>query len=240
MLIKPVMYSKKNMTLVGNGPYFKKDLKYSQALAPYVVAVDGGANSIHNKTFKPKLVVGDMDSISQEILNSYKLSNRYNFSCQETTDFEKCLELVRAPLLLGVGFLGGRLDHQLANLSSLVKFPNQKCILIGSRDICFLSPSEFSINLPVGTVISLFPVGLTSGSSHGLKYSIDNLNLDPTKKIGTSNEVVSEVSLKFNERVVLIILSKIEYLLKLKKAYNNILHLLKYFQLSYLFSYHYL
>ena len=127
---------------------------------------------------------------------------------EETTDFEKCLGLVRAPLLLGVGFLGGRLDHQLANLSALVKFPNQKCILIGSKDICFLSPEEFSINLPSGTTISLFPMGSTSGSSTGLKYSINNLDLDPTKKIGTSNEVVSEVNLKFNKRRVLIMLSK--------------------------------
>jgi len=80
--------------------------------------------------------------------------------------------------------------------------------LVGSKDICFLSPEKFSIKLPIGTDISLFPMGLTSGSSSGLKYSIDNLYLDPTKKIATSNEVVSEVKLKFNKRLVLIILSK--------------------------------
>ena len=196
------------MTLVGNGPFSKKDLKFSKSFAPYVVAVDGGANSISHSTSKPEIVVGDMDSISDEILNSYDLLHRYKFSCQETTDFEKCLGLVSAPLLLGVGFLGGRLDHQLANLSALVKFPSQKCILVGSKDICFLSPEKFSIKLPIGTDISLFPMGLTSGSSSGLKYSIDNLYLDPTKKIATSNEVVSEVKLKFNKRLVLIILSK--------------------------------
>lgn len=207
ILFKPVI-SIENMTLVGNGPYLKTDLNMSHSLAPFVVAVDGGANSIRNETYKPNLVVGDMDSISHEILNCYELSKRYKFNCQETTDFEKCLGLVRAPLLLGVGFLGGRLDHQLANLSALVKFPNQKCILIGSKDICFLSPKEFSISLPIGTTISLFPMGPTSGSSTGLKYSINNLHLDPTKKIGTSNEVVSEVNLKFNKRRVLIILSK--------------------------------
>ena len=200
--------SDKNMTLVGNGPFSKKDLEFSKSLAPYVVAVDGGANSVFHGSSKPEVVVGDMDSISDKILSSYDSLNRFIFDCQETTDFEKCLGLVRAPLLIGVGFLGGRLDHQLANLSALVKFPSQKCILIGSRDICFLSPEEFCINLPVGTDISLFPMGLTYGSSNGLKYSIDNLHLDPSKKVGTSNEVVSEVKLKFNKRLILIILSK--------------------------------
>ena len=41
---------------------------------------------------------------------------------QETTDLEKCLYSVEAPLFLGVGFLGGRVDHQLAAMNALVKY----------------------------------------------------------------------------------------------------------------------
>ena len=100
------------------------------------------------------------------------------------------------------------MDHELANLSALVKFPEQKCILIGSRDICFLCPDVLSIKLPVGTRFSVFPMSSIEGASQGLKYPIDNLKLNPTKKVGTSNEVVSKVQLSFNHRSAIIILPK--------------------------------
>ena len=39
---------------------------------------------------------------------------------QDSTDFDKCLRHIAAPLVLGVGFLGGRVDHELAAFSTLV------------------------------------------------------------------------------------------------------------------------
>ena len=39
-------------------------------------------------------------------------------------------------------------------------------------------------------------------------YPIDNLKLNPAKKVGTSNEVVSKVQLSFNHRSAIIILPK--------------------------------
>mgnify|MGYP003325779370 CR=1 FL=1 len=166
------------------------------------MAADGGANALHHTSIKAEAIIGDMDSVSKETIKLYPMDKRYKIKCQDTTDFEKCLGLIKAPKLLGVGFLEGRLDHQLANLSALVKFPNQKCILIGLTDICFLCPEEFSISLPIKTAISIYPMGATSGSSKGLKYPIDNCNLDPSRKVGTSNEVISKVKLQFKERFV--------------------------------------
>jgi thiamine pyrophosphokinase len=45
---------------------------------------------------------------------------------QDTTDFEKCLYSVAAPLLLGVGFLGGRADHHLAAMNVLVRYADRR------------------------------------------------------------------------------------------------------------------
>ena len=202
------LVSVSNVTLIGNGPFDKRDLNLSKTLAPFIVAADGGANALHHTSIKAEAIIGDMDSVSKETIKHYPMAKRYKIKCQDTTDFEKCLGLIKAPKLLGVGFLEGRLDHQLANLSALVKFPNQKCILIGLTDICFLCPEEFSISLPIKTAISIYPMGATSGSSKGLKYPIDNCNLDPSRKVGTSNEVISKVKLQFKERLILIILSK--------------------------------
>lgn len=206
--MKKSIVSGSNVTLIGNGPFNKRDLTLAKSLAPFVVAADGGGNALYQTSTKAEAIVGDMDSVSNETIKLYPLDKRYKIKCQDTTDFEKCLGLIEAPKLLGVGFLEGRLDHQLANLSALVKFPHQKCILIGLNDICFLCPEEFSINLPIKTVISIYPMGQTSGFSTGLKYPLDDLNLDPARKVGTSNEVISKVKLRFRERLILIILSK--------------------------------
>ena len=147
--MKKSIVSGSNVTLIGNGPFNKRDLTIAESLAPFVVAADGGANALYKASIKAEAIIGDMDSVSKETIKLYPLDKRYKIKCQDTTDFEKCLGLIKAPKLLGIGFLEGRLDHQLANLSALVKFPHQKCILIGLNDICFLCPEEFSINLPI-------------------------------------------------------------------------------------------
>mgnify|MGYP006080950823 CR=1 FL=1 len=194
--------------LLGNGPYTKNDFKIGLSNSSYVIAADGGANAAHREGVKAKFVIGDMDSVSAKVKAFYNKNELYEINCQENTDLEKCLRLSKAAKLIGIGFLGGRLDHELANLSALVKFPEQTCILIGSRDICFLCPSLLSIKLPIGTRFSVFPMSSIEGTSEGLKYPIDNLVLNPTKKIGTSNEVVSKVKLSFNHRSAIIILPK--------------------------------
>jgi thiamine pyrophosphokinase len=180
--------------LLGNGPYTKNDFKIGLSNSSYVIAADGGANAAHREGVKAKFVIGDMDSVSAKVKAFYNKDELYEINCQENTDLEKCLRLSKAAKLIGIGFL--------------VKFPEQTCILIGSRDICFLCPSLLSIKLPIGTRFSVFPMSSIEGTSEGLKYPIDNLVLNPTKKIGTSNEVVSKVKLSFNHRSAIIILPK--------------------------------
>ena len=82
---------------------------------------------------------------------------------QDSTDLEKCLYSVEAPLFIGLGFLGGRIDHHLAAMSALVKFPGKPVVLIGGEDLCFLCPRELELELPAGTRVSLYPMGPARG-----------------------------------------------------------------------------
>ncbi|MDA1237599.1 MAG: thiamine diphosphokinase [Proteobacteria bacterium] len=201
----------RNVTLVGSGPFEEIDLEMCLGLAPNLIAADGGANALFSLGYSSSAIIGDMDSVRADAIASHR-GGFYNVDNQNTTDFEKCLTSISAPKLIGLGFLGGRLDHELANLSALVKFSNQKCVLIGLEDICFLSPLKFEIELPLGERVSLFPMGEVEGLSEGLLYPIKNLVFDPSLKIGTSNEVTDIVSLSFTKRKVLIIIPK-KYLL---------------------------
>ncbi|MBN1289593.1 MAG: hypothetical protein JXA49_08165 [Actinobacteria bacterium] len=69
--IKTRFYGKQ-VLVVTRGHDYKKDLKalrpYIRDMKPVLVAVDGGADALLEQGYKPDLVVGDMDSISDEAL----------------------------------------------------------------------------------------------------------------------------------------------------------------------------
>jgi uncharacterized membrane-anchored protein len=60
--------------VVARGPGFKRDLRmvrpYVRDFKPVLVGVDGGADAILEAGWKPDLIVGDMDSVSDEVLRS--------------------------------------------------------------------------------------------------------------------------------------------------------------------------
>ena len=108
---------------------------------------------------------------------------------QDSTDLEKCLYSVEAPLFLGLGFLGGRIDHQLAAMNALVKLPGKPVVLIGGEDLCFLCPPELALDLPAGTRVSLFPMAPVRGPGlGGAALAGGGAGAQPrTGRIGTSN-----------------------------------------------------
>jgi thiamine pyrophosphokinase len=155
---------------------------------------------------KPEAVIGDMDSLGAQTRAKLDTARVHEISEQDSTDFEKCLRAVSTPAILAHGFTGGRLDHQLAACTALVRHPEQRCILMGEEDLCFLAPLDFQIDLPVGTRFSLYPMGEVSGRSTGLKYPIDGLAMSPATRGGTSNEVTGLVSLSLSARLMLVLL----------------------------------
>lgn len=187
------------ITLIGGGEMARTDLLQALTLAPVLVAADGAADRALEAGLKPVAVIGDFDSISASARATLAADTLHPIAEQETNDFDKCLSAIRAPLVLGLGFLGGRLDHQLAALSVLVRHPAQPCILVGAQDVAFLCPASLSLTLPLGTRLSLFPMGNVTGHSTGLRWPIDGLDFAPDAMIGTSNEVTdSNVVLEFD------------------------------------------
>ncbi len=137
---------------------------------------------------KPELVIGDMDSADRAALRAAGVSEM-QIEDQNSTDFEKCLRLLQAEVILAVGFTGLRLDHQLATFNTLARFPSKRVVLIGEVDICFVCPQTLSLNLPVGDRISMFPMGECLCTSQGLEWPLKGLKLRPDGQIATSNRV---------------------------------------------------
>ncbi|MEP5758316.1 MAG: thiamine diphosphokinase [Litoreibacter sp.] len=207
-MIAAIVHSDTFLTLLGAGPTQVAFINQLPRDGMIRVAADGGAVGWMKAGIVPDVVIGDMDSLDPIILAQIPKDRLHHIPEQDSTDFEKCLRRIEAPLILAAGFMGGRLDHELAACTALVRYPDQRCILIGDEDICFLAPNAFEIDLPVGTRFSLFPMGPVRGTSQGLKYSIDGLTLAPNGRVGTSNEVDGPVSLTFETREMLIILPR--------------------------------
>lgn len=193
-----VQYSQ-GVTLVGDGHVNKVDLAEALAHAPVLVAADGGANKclIHGK--HPVAVIGDFDSLSKETESVLQDAQLIRIAEQDTTDFEKCLTSVDAPFIIAVGFTGGRKDHELAAFSALARKVGPPTLILAGEDIIFAAPLSFSVSLPVGTRVSLFPMTEITGQSEGLFWPLDGVTLSPLGQVGTSNRTTGPVKIEFDQ-----------------------------------------
>ena len=202
-----IVQSSAGVTLAGGGRFSLKLLEMARVLAPRLVAADGGADRLLRFGVEPEAVIGDFDSISPGA--RARLAGRlFPIAEQATTDFDKALRSIAAPFVLGLGFSGARLDHGLAVLNGLVRHPGQRCLILGPQDVTFLAPRRLELRLPVGSRLSLFPLGAVEGASAGLRWPLQGLRFAPSGMIGTSNEVSGPVSLEFDADLMLVILPR--------------------------------
>ncbi len=204
-----IVHSSEPITLVGAGLVAENDIKRCLALAPGLVAADGGAAHCLALGQVPRAVIGDMDSLAPDLRAAIPGDRFHAIGEQESTDFEKALRAIQAPVTLGVGFTGARLDHQLACYNGLVRHPDRRCILLSDTDIAFLAPPVLELPLTTGTRVSLFPLGLVEGVSEGLRWPIGGLVFTPDGRIGTSNQATGPVRLEVTAPKMLVILPRI-------------------------------
>lgn len=159
----------------------------------FVIAADGGYDTLLGMGIRPDLVVGDLDSIKNvpsgvEIL-------RFKSEKDETDMHLAFLEGERRGyrefLIYGGG--GGRSDHSFANYSLLLFIAKRGSAarLVGLRDEALVI-SDGDVKLPErhGKYFSVFAFG---GSASGVsiknaKYEVENVNLSPDFPLGVSNE----------------------------------------------------
>lgn len=182
-----IVDSHTGVTLAGAAPFSARLLARALALAPALVAADGGADRLLRHGAEPQAVIGDLDSLSATA--RARLAGRLHpIPEQETTDFDKALRSVRAPFVLGIGFSGARIDHTLAVLNALARHPDRRCLILSADEVCFLVPRSLTLHLRPGTRVSLFPLGPVRGTSEGLRWPIGAIDFAPGGAIGTSNE----------------------------------------------------
>ncbi len=183
--------------IVSNGfPPSKELLEEELKLADLVIGADGGGNTLLNHGYTPHVVIGDMDSFEKPDSLDFEIIKDAD---QETNDLEKALALAvyrDAETCTVLGAFGRRMDHSLKNLSVLKRFDGafNQLIFKDERLSARIINSAYSGKLPVGSIISLFPLSgkVTGITTQGLKYPLKNEILENGERDGTSNENVEE------------------------------------------------
>lgn len=198
----PTLRFEQPVALVGGGGFDWETFALADRRTGAVVAADGGANrfrpgaGLFNAPSPLAAVIGDMDSV--ENIDAWRARSDcavVAIAEQDTTDLEKCLYAVEAPLYLGVGFLGRRFDHTLAATHALLAYPHRRVILIGETDLIFLCPRRVTLRLTPGARVSLYPLGPVRGvASTGLEWPIDGLDFAPGRRIGASNRADADAT----------------------------------------------
>lgn len=157
-----------------------------------IVCCDGAANRYLSSPNKVWRIVGDCDSLSPQIMESYRDLIR-RFPDQETNDQTKAVRYIRSHGMNRIVILGAtglREDHTLGNLSLLTDYLKEG---VEAR-----AYTDFGVFIPVlgntelicrrGQQISIFNFGASGLSADGLRYPLrdfDNLWQ------GTLNEAVA-------------------------------------------------
>lgn len=199
------------VTLVGGGALDAAMFGQALALAPVLVAADGGADRARALGQQARVVIGDMDSLNDPAAWR-DCAQVLDLSEQNTTDFEKCLYSVEAPFFVAAGFTGRRVDHMLAVFHAMVRRPEKPVFLIGETEVTALLPLDRAITVEVGTgaVVSLFPLLPARGvASEGLKWPIGGLDFAVGRQVGTSNRAIADrISVEVDGPGVLLMLPR--------------------------------
>lgn len=163
--------------LAGEAPagYAWKLLRKKAAQDCLLVAADAGADRLAQLGLAPHVIVGDGDSISGSFPQARRVEypQRKNF-----TDGQAALELALAetegPVWL-LGVLGGRPDHQLANLLLALSCAAPQRVRLAGADWQgrYLGPGCHLLEGRPGDTVSLLPLAPVSGLSlTGFEYPL--------------------------------------------------------------------
>ena len=170
-------------------------VKELHRLAGFVVAADGGSRHALANGIVPDAVVGDLDSIDDELRAAIPADRFHRAGQLDTTDLEKAVAFAieggaKEVDIVAAG--GGRADHALANLSVLVL--NRGRAAVSIHDEFFeisLVDGQAVIEGPPGTVVSLVALGECTGvTTTGLRWPLQEFRL-PFGPRGVHNEIES-------------------------------------------------
>lgn len=178
-------------------PYFSR--------AAAIIAADGGTRHLFALRRLPDVVIGDMDSLTDEIkgwLETAEILLLIHPPAKDQTDLELALDYAiqnyPTETVLLFGAWGGRLDHSLANVL-LLSHPHWRyhpIKLVECHEHVWLITAESTFTGSIGDTLSLIPIGgdVQIQSTTGLQWPLHNDTLVFGTARGISNTLTTEIA----------------------------------------------
>jgi thiamine pyrophosphokinase len=170
----------------------------------YIICADGGTRHALALGLEPQLIIGDMDSASNEQLRQFQASavpmERFSHDKDETDlelSIQRAIDLKPEQILI-LGALGGRLDQTLGNLA-LLNDPRLSIFDVklddGVEEV-FICRNRAEIRGKREDLVSLIPrLGAVSGiRTQYLKWPLNDETLYPDRTRGISNEMLGDTA----------------------------------------------
>ena len=183
--------------------------------SPTVIVLDGALDRVLGLGIKIDVILGDFDHKDPEAIRRSQYPVKVVHTPDQTyTDLEKAiLYLVQEgfPAANIVWATGRRADHTLVNISLLPKYADRISLKIIDDYSCIFPilplPHKFTKWYRKGTVISLMPLGITTGiTTRNLLYPLHRETLHLGYRNGSSNEAAADgdVHVEYEEGTLLI------------------------------------
>ena len=188
----------------------------------FVIAVDGGLGYCGVLEVEPDLLIGDLDSVSEEEEKAVRLleqeiPDRVIRLAREKDDTDMLAALKEG---LARGYrqfhiyagTGGRFDHTLANIQCLLYLKKRDAVgylIDGTGMILVICGEAVHFRKNLEGTLSLFALGERARgvTISGMKYELENAELTNDFPIGISNEFIGEeamISVEEGELVCMI------------------------------------
>lgn len=171
--------------------------------SPYVVVLDGAIHRVLELNIKVDLLLGDFDrnEIPLETVREKQDSIEIiHAPDQNKTDLEKAIDFLIEKGHRAVNVVwatGRRADHNIGNITSIVRYKNKITItILDDYSVIYQlpkSPETFTKWYPKGMPVSLIPIGTVNGiRTENLLYNLYDETLTLGYRIGSSNEVAED------------------------------------------------
>ena len=198
------------IVILANGlfPSSRQALELLEA-AELLICCDGAADKLVSFGMSPHVIIGDMDSVSDDVKELYA-SIMIPSDDQESNDLSKavhyCIEK-GYPSVSILGATGLREDHTLGNISLMMEYyPRIEVQIISDFGIFFLVQSGEQVQSFVGEKISFFSIdNRVCVSSTGLLYPLNDLRLSNWYRATLNEATADGFMLQFESDLPLIV-----------------------------------
>lgn len=174
--------------------------------AKRIVCCDGSAQSLIIAGLQPDAIVGDLDSLDDELLTRYA-DRIFLDESQDTNDLTKaalwCREMGYKDIVI-VGATGKREDHTIGNISLLAEYIKDLNVIMVTDTGIFLPYLKSGVidSFP-GQQISIFSIDPeTEISSEGLRYPLSGTKIKNWWFATLNESLGDKFSLEFEGRII--------------------------------------